>query len=293
MTTHDPEAVTVAGLGAMGTALARAVVRAGHATTVWNRTAGRADELVSLGATEAATITDAVRASGLLVVCLLDHDSVHETLDPVVDHLAGRTLLNLTTTTPNEARELGTWAAAHGIDHLDGGIMAVPAMIGAEGSAVLYSGSSEAFTRHRAVLDLWGTSTHHGADPGAASLYDLAMLTGMYAMFGGFIQGVAMVGSIGVPAREFAAATAPFLAAMTGELAAYADVIDREDYAGPGQQSLEFSDQTKLIRAATEQGVSAVVSESVQRLIRAQVDAGHGSDGFARIHESLRAGRAA
>jgi 3-hydroxyisobutyrate dehydrogenase-like beta-hydroxyacid dehydrogenase len=293
MTTHDPATVTVLGLGAMGTALARAVVRAGHATTVWNRTPGRAEETVALGASEARSITTAVESGDLVVACLLDHRSVRETLDPVADRLAGRTLLNLTTTTPNEARELATWASANGVDHLDGGIMAVPAMIGTEGSAVLYSGSAGAFDRHRAVLDLWGTSTYHGADAGAASLYDLAMLTAMYAMFGGFIQGVAMVGSIGVPAPEFAAATAPFLAAMTDGLAAYADVIDRSDYGAPGQQSLEFSDLTKLVRAASEQGVSAVVTESVQQLIRAQIDAGHGSEGFARIHESLRAGRAA
>lgn len=281
--------VTMLGLGAMGTALAAALVRAGHPTTVWNRTPGRAGDLPDLGASEAASISDAVTAGAVVVACLLDHASVHETLDPVAGLLAGRTLVNLTTTTPNEARELATWAADRDIAYLDGGIMAVPSMIGGPGSMVLYSGSRDVFDQHRAVLDVWGGSTYHGADAGTASLYDLAMLTVMYAMFGGFAQGAAMVATVGISATEFAARTTPFIAAMTGSFATHAAVVDSGDYAGPGQQSLEFSDLGSLVTATAEQGVDPLVIESVQSLIRRQVDAGHGKDGFARIYESLRA----
>ncbi|MYU15304.1 NAD(P)-binding domain-containing protein, partial [Streptomyces sp. SID8361] len=42
--------VTVLGLGDMGTALARALVGAGHRTTVWNRTAAEAEALAAEGA---------------------------------------------------------------------------------------------------------------------------------------------------------------------------------------------------------------------------------------------------
>ncbi len=43
--------VTVLGLGALGKALATAFLTNGHPTTVWNRTADKADPLVALGAT--------------------------------------------------------------------------------------------------------------------------------------------------------------------------------------------------------------------------------------------------
>ncbi|WP_437944234.1 NAD(P)-binding domain-containing protein [Sorangium sp. So ce281] len=126
---------------------------------------------------------------------MIDHASVHEVLGPTAGSLRGRTLVNLTTSTPNQARELAAWSASHGIDYLDGGIMAVPEMIGGPGSAILYSGSQTAFDAHRALLDLWGESTYFGSDAGMASLHDLAMLAGMYAMFAGFLHGAAMVGS--------------------------------------------------------------------------------------------------
>ncbi len=288
MTSTDSTAVTVLGLGAMGRALAEQLVDAGRTTTVWNRSAGKAADLAARGAEVADTVDDAIAAGPLVVACLLDHDAVHEVLDPVAASLAGRTLVNLTTTTPAQAREIGSWATAHGADHLDGGIMAVPEMIGGPGAALLYSGTPGAFARHQAVLDLWGTSTDLGPDHGMASLYDLALLSGMYTMFAGFFHGAAMVGSEGVTATEFAAWSAPFLAAMTGAFAEYASIVDGGDYSVAGQQSLEFSDLGDIVRASADQGVSTEVIEPVQALIRRQIAAGNGAQGFARIYEELR-----
>jgi 3-hydroxyisobutyrate dehydrogenase-like beta-hydroxyacid dehydrogenase len=261
---------TVLGLGAMGSALAAALIDAGHPTTVWNRSPIKARPLVVRGASAQGSAEAAVSASPLIVACLFDHASVHEVLDPIAGSLGGRRLVNLTTSTPNQARELSAWSASHGIDYLDGGIMAVPEMIGGQGSAILYSGSQSVFDAHRTLLDLWGESTYFGSDAGIASLYDLAMLAGMYAMFAGFMHGAAMVGSEAISAREFAARATPFLAAMTGAFAGFAATIDAQDYAGEGQQSLEFSDLTHLISASTEQGVSAEVLQTVHQMIRAR-----------------------
>ncbi|MFE5511411.1 NAD(P)-dependent oxidoreductase [Streptomyces sp. NPDC056529] len=280
--------VSVLGLGAMGGALAAALVKAGHTTTVWNRSPGKADGLVALGARAAATAGDAVRAGELVVVCLLDHASVHEVLDPLSGDLAGRALVNVTTTSPEQSRELAAWADRAGIAYLDGGIMAVPDMIGGPGSSVLYSGSAEVFQRYEALLGLWGTGDHFGEDAGLASLYDLALLAGMYVMFAGFMQGAAMVAPAGVSAREFASRAAPWLTAMTGSFQEYAEVIDGGDYTVEGQQSLEFSDLGDILAAGSAQGVGTEAVAMVQGLIRRQIDAGHGTEGFARVYESLR-----
>lgn len=280
--------VTVLGLGAMGAALATALVRAGHTTTVWNRSTGKADALVDLGATAADTVHDAVTAADVVIACLFDADSVHEVLDPVADLLTGRTLVNVTTTTPDQSREIADWAAAHGVVYLDGGIMAVPHMIGQPGSSILYSGSAAAFEQHRPLLDLWGESAYFGEDAGLASLYDLALLAGMYVMFAGFLHGAAMVAGAGVSATDFARRAAPWLSAMTGGFAGFAAVVDGGDYTVPGQQSLEFSDLGDMLDASAAQGISTEVLGVVQNLIRRQIDAGHGKEGFARIYESIK-----
>ncbi|WP_436774622.1 NAD(P)-dependent oxidoreductase [Yinghuangia sp. YIM S09857] len=284
---HDTD-VSILGLGAMGSALAEALVKAGMRTTVWNRSPGKADALVARGATEAASAAEAVRASRLVIVCLFDHDSVHEVLDPLVDDLAGRTLVNLTTTKPEQARQSAVWAAQAKADYLDGGIMAVPSMIGQPGASILYSGSEKAYRENTAVFEQWAAGTYYGEDAGLASLYDFALLSAMYVMFAGFMQGAAMLAPAGVSAGRFAEMAAPWLTAMTGELGGYAEVIDGGDYSVPGQQSLTFSNLSLFIEAIAEEGVSPEPVAMVQRLIQQQVDAGHGTDGFARIIESIK-----
>ncbi len=288
MTTNRSVQVSVLGLGAMGGALAAGLVRAGHTTTVWNRAAHKADDLVAQGATAAGTAGDAIRAGQVVIVCLLDHASVHEVLDPLVGELAGRTLVNVTTTSPAQARELAAWAAEAGAAYLSGGILAVPAMIGQPGSSILYSGSAAAFDTYRPLLELWGTGTYFGADPGLAPLYDMALLAGMYVMFAGFMHGAAMVAPAGVTAGEFAAMAAPWLAAMTGGFQEFAAVIDGGDYTVAGQQSLEFSDLGDILAASADQGIGTEAVAMVQRLIQRQIDAGHATEGFARIMESIR-----
>lgn len=271
----------------MGSALARAALRAGHSTIVWNRSAGKADALAEAGARVAANPTDAVDAE-VIVVCLLDHASVHEVLDPVADRLAGRRLVNLTTTSPDGSRELATWAAGVGADYLDGGIMATPEMIGTPQSNVLYSGSQRLYDDHRELLELWGRPEYFGSDAGLASLYDLALLSGMYSMFAGMLHGAAMVQTVGVPAKEFIARAIDFLHAVLPAATQYGEVIDGGDYSVPGQQSLVFSDLTDFVNASRSAGISSEVVDAVQRLIQRQVDAGHGSDGLARIIESIK-----
>ncbi|MFE7123861.1 NAD(P)-dependent oxidoreductase [Streptomyces sp. NPDC057617] len=290
MTTNDNDSVRVSllGLGAMGSALGAALVKAGCATTVWNRSPGKADDLVAQGAEAAATAGDAVRAGRLVIVCLLDHASVHEVLDPLSEELAGRTLINVTTTTPAQARELADWAAGAGAAYLDGGIMAVPPMIGRPGSSILYSGSLDVFQQYKPLLDLWGTSTYFGKDAGLASLYDLALLASMYVMFAGFMHGAAMVAPAGMTAGEFAGMAAPWLTAMTGAFQGFAEVIDGGDYAVEGQQSLVFSDLGDLLAASSDQGIGTEMVAVVQGLIQRQIDAGHGEEGFARIIESIK-----
>ena len=289
MSAGTPGAAEIAllGLGEMGRALAGALLDAGHDVAVWNRTPGRDTDLLARGARQAASARDAVLAAPTVVVCLYDHASVHEALDPLAADLRGRAVVNLTTTTPSEARQLAAWAAERGVRYLDGAIMATPPMIGAPGATILYSGDEDVFDETRAVLDRWAGSTFEDADPGRASLLDLAMLSGMYTMFTAFLHGAAMVGADGVDAVSFARRAAPFLAAMTEYFVLDAEAVDRGDYSDP-VQSLDWSDLGHLVRASEEQGVDPAPIAMVEALRRRQVDAGHGADGFARIYESLR-----
>jgi 3-hydroxyisobutyrate dehydrogenase-like beta-hydroxyacid dehydrogenase len=184
---------------------------------------------------------------------------------------------------------LARWSAGIGIDYLDGGIMATPQMIGTPQSSVLYSGSRQIYDNYRAVfLELWGRAEYLGDDAGMASLHDLALLSGMYAMFAGFFHGAAMVGAAGVQATAFATRAAAWLGTVVYAINEFAEVIDGADYSVPGQQSLEFSDIGDIVDASRALGISTELVDVVQRLIHRQIDAGHGKEGFARLIESIK-----
>lgn len=286
MTNPHSSPVSFLGVGEMGSALARAATSAGFDVTVWNRDRSKAVALD--GVAVADTAAEAVEAAPTVVVCLFDLASVHDVLDPIVDRLAGRRLINLTTTSFDGARELAAWARAAGVEYLDGGVIAVPAMIGQPEAEVLYSGLPGVFEIDGPLLETWGRASYVGEDAGRASMYDLALLAGMYVMFAGFFHGAAMMGAAGVSATAFAERATPWLQAMAGSLGDYAAVIDGGDYGVPGQQSLEFSDLGDIVSASHAQGISTEIIDVVQRLIERQRSAGHGRDGFARVIESIR-----
>jgi 3-hydroxyisobutyrate dehydrogenase-like beta-hydroxyacid dehydrogenase len=285
----DEKSVTVLGLGAMGSALAGAFLGAGRPVTVWNRTQGKAADLVAHGAAEAATVEEAVRASGLVVACLWDHRSVHETLDPVSGALAGRMVVNLTNGTPGQGRELGAWAEEHGFSLLDGGIMAVPPMIGGPGAFVLYSGPEEAYAAHRDALDALGESRYVGADHGLAALYDIALLSAMYGASMGELHAFAMIRSAGVPAAEFAPLLQRWMATVGGFHERTAELVDARDYtrdvvSNLGMQAAAYHN---LIDAAHEQGVSPELLAPLYPLMLRRVAEGHGHEDNAGVIELL------
>ncbi|MEV0529487.1 NAD(P)-binding domain-containing protein [Streptomyces sp. NPDC050439] len=283
--------VSVLGLGLMGTALASALVKAGHPTTVWNRTAAKTGPLAAQGAIPADTAKEAIEAAPLVIVCLTTNDNVRTLLAPETEALAGRTLVNLTNGTPSQARELSAWADAHGIAYIDGGIMAVPQMIATPAAYILYSGTDEAaFEAHRDTLTVLAAAKWAGKDPGLAALHDLALLTGMYGMVAGVAQAFALIGSEGIPAREFAPLLEDWVAAMT-----HAIVPETAEAVDDDQHLTDVSDLAmnraafrNFLQAYAEQGLRTDLFAPFQGLLDRAVDEGYGADGLTRLVTLLK-----
>ncbi|GAA0255334.1 NAD(P)-binding domain-containing protein [Actinomadura nitritigenes] len=284
-TDSDNTSLTLLGLGDMGTALARAWLAAGRSLTVWNRTPGRAEALAAAGAEVADTAAAAVAAGDLVVVCLLDDASVREVLADA--DLAGKDLVDLTTGTPAEARARAAWAEERGARFLDGGIMAVPPMIGAEGSGgyVFYSGSRSLFDAHRATLAVPAGTVYVGEDPGFAALHDVALLSAMTGMFAGVAHAFALVRDEDVALKDFAPMLAGWLTAMTGYANGVAEQLDSGDYTRGVTSNLAMMvrGNATLLRTAEEQRVSPELLTPFMDLMRRRLDAGHPDEGTAGV----------
>ncbi|MCX5197371.1 NAD(P)-binding domain-containing protein [Streptomyces sp. NBC_00249] len=277
--------VTVIGLGLMGTALATAFLEAGHPTTVWNRTPAKAEDLAARGAVVAPSVEDAIRASSLIVVCLTDSAAVVDTVGPHRAELAGRTLVNLTSGTSDEARETAAWAG----DYLDGAIMAIPEVIGRPEAFLLFSGSASAFDNHEATLKRLGNAVFFGEDPGLASLYDVALLGVMWGTLNAFLHGAALLGAAKVDASAFAPFANQWVSSVTGFVSAYADQIDRGAYpAEDAALETHLATMKYLVRESAAAGIDTDWPARIQALAERAIDAGHTGASYASLIEVFR-----
>ncbi|MDQ7809119.1 NAD(P)-binding domain-containing protein [Amycolatopsis sp. A133] len=234
MAGNDHTPVTVIGLGSMGSALAEAFIGAGHTTTVWNRTAGKAGSLVDKGAVAAPTVREAVTASPLVVVCLSTYDATIHTLEHAGAELAGHTLVTLNTGTPDGARRMAGWASGHGARFLDGAIKNVPIAVGKPDTLLYYSGDKAVFDEHEATLRVLGGDTVHlGEQPDLAALYEMAVGGVLLPSLLAFFQGTTYVTARGLQADTLVRYTAKWLEMIISALPHLAKQIDTRDYTGP------------------------------------------------------------
>ncbi|GCB49603.1 NAD(P)-dependent oxidoreductase [Streptomyces sp. NL15-2K] len=285
----SPTPVTLLGTGAMGTALARAWLAAGHPVTVWNRTPARAEALAGDGATVAASAAEAVAANRLVVACLLDDASVGEALDGA--DLTGRDLVNITTGTPAQGRSRAAWAEARGARFLDGGIMAVPPMIGApdSGAYVFYSGSAALFEEHRDTLAVPAGTMYVGADPGFAALHDVALLSAMNGMFAGITHAFALIRREDIAPKDFAPLLVSWLTAMANSAHKAADQLESGDYGKDvvSNLAMQVAGIPTLLRTAEEQGVSTELLTPYMDLMERRLALGNGDEDTTGVVELL------
>ncbi|MFE9910764.1 NAD(P)-dependent oxidoreductase [Streptomyces clavifer] len=295
-TTRQKSPVTVIGLGPMGQAMAHTLLSAGHPVTVWNRTAGRADAVVTAGATRASTPSEAVEASDLVLLSLTDYQAMYDVLGSATASLAGRTLVNLSSDTPARTREAATWAAGHDAAFLTGGVMVPAPMVGTEAALVYYSGPDEAWESHLPTLTLLGTPRHLGEDPGLAQMMYQAQLAVFLTTLSGLMHATAMLGTAGVTAEE-----------ALPELLSFADTIGDIVRAGeenpgaalddgkhPGDLStvtMMGATSDHIVETSTSLGLDLALPRAVQAHYRRVIEDGHGSDNWTRIIDSIRGPR--
>jgi 3-hydroxyisobutyrate dehydrogenase-like beta-hydroxyacid dehydrogenase len=275
----------------MGRALAGAFLDAGLRTTVWNRTPGRDEELVARGAAGAGSAEEAVAASTLTVVCVVNYDASDAVLrDPeVTGALKGRTVVNLTADAPDRARSTAAWAAEHGVDYLDGAIMTPTPTIGTPDGVFLYSGSEDLYNAHRpALAALGGTHTHLGEDIGRAATFDIALLDLFWTSIAGYTHALALARAEGVTAREltpFAQGIAAILPPLFEE---GAKEVDSGRHSGEGNPlTSAVSTMAHVVQVSESHGIDASVMRAAEGFARRAIALGHGTDGFTRLTDVL------
>lgn len=283
---------TVIGLGNMGITLARLLLRAGYRVTVWNRSRDKADALVNEGAHVAESVAAAVQASPLVIVCVFDYTAARAILArPEVEAaLAGRTLVQLTTGSPREARESEAWAHRHGAKYLDGAIQAAPAEMGRPDTAILVSGAKSAYEPVEATLRLFGGGlTYLGETISAAATMDLATLSYVYGASLGFIHGARIAENEGFAVGQYGAIVEKIAPAFGAFLKYEGEVIQRGDFtvtASPMAISIEATN--RILETARETGIPDEIPAFFAEFFQRAKAAGYQNEEMAALIKLLR-----
>jgi 3-hydroxyisobutyrate dehydrogenase-like beta-hydroxyacid dehydrogenase len=283
--------MTVIGLGPMGRAMSAVLLRAGHAVTVWNRTAARAADLVAAGAVLAPTPGDAVAAGDLTILSLTDYAAMYDILDGTV--LTGRTLVNLSSDTPDASRAAASWAAGRGADFVTGGLMVPAPAVGQPGAYAFYSGPADVVERHRPVLSLIGSVKYLGADPGLAQLFYQAHLDVFLTSLSGILHAAALVSAAGVSPAEFlpdALDTLTGIPAMVGDGASLADALAKGEHPGDLSTALMMGATAEhILRTSERYGVDLALPGAVRSHYERAIAAGYGTRNWTALYEVIKA----
>ena len=284
--------VTVIGLGLMGSALARAAMAAGLDVTVWNRSAAKAQAFAGGPARVASTVEDAVDASDVIVACVRDHDATNEALrTPTVEALLpGKTIVQLSTGTPAQAREAAGWAAGVGAAYLDGSIMGFPQDVGTDGLVILYGGDRETFERLGPVAAAFGgTAMRVGDDPGSAAALDTALLSIYFSFVFGVLNGAAICDAEGIPLDTFGQVGNSLMPVFSGVLERSVGMIASGSFESE-HSTLDTSSgaMAQIAAVVREAGLDERFVECMRTYIAEAIDAGKGHLGNAVLFEHLR-----
>lgn len=150
--------IGVAGLGRMGSAIARRLIDVGHEVIVWNRSPDKAKPLVDVGAVPGLTTTDLASRVDLVITILTDAAAIDAVYDGpsglLAGNVAGKLFIEMSTVQPATEIALAKKIAAKGA------IMVECPVGGTVGPALsgkllgLAGGSKQDFARARPILEL-------------------------------------------------------------------------------------------------------------------------------------------
>jgi 3-hydroxyisobutyrate dehydrogenase len=237
--------IGVAGLGRMGSAIAKRLMEVGHQVTVWNRSPGKAGLHVAAGASEAATPAALAREVEAVVTILTDSAAINAVYDGAQGLLAGARpgtlFIEMSTVRPETEIALAARVTAGGSVFVEcpvGGTVA-PAQ---QGKLLgLAGGDAAAFARAKPILEQLCRRVEHIGPAGAGASMKLAINLPLALYWQGLGEALALVQHLGLDAErlmDIMADTSGASTAVKGRAGAVAKKLQGGDL-GPASFDLD------------------------------------------------------
>ncbi len=195
--------IAFVGLGAMGGAMVKRLLAAGHPVTGYNRTRAKAEALTSLGMTVADSACAASEGAEVVLSMVTDSEALRDVAlrpDGILAGLGeGAVWAEMSTVSPAVTRMLGERAAERGAAMLDAPVSGSTVTIAQGQLSFIVGGDVAALDRVRPYLLAIGPTITHVGGLGLAVTMKIAINLGIGVQMLGFSEAVLLAEKSGIP----------------------------------------------------------------------------------------------
>lgn len=275
-----------AGLGLMGSRMARQFLDKGWPLTVWNRTEERCAPLRDAGAAVAASPRELAESCDVVVACVSDPNAVgrvvfsDDGIRPAAR--AGFRYLEASTISPGLARRVAEALRSRGADMLEAPMTG--SKTGAEKGTLLFmtGGARAVHDELMPVMMAMGSRAIYCGEVGQASVVKLIGNTIISFMLEGLCEGLAVARRAGLPAEtvieviQASGYASPYYAFKGG-------AIVRRDWDTHFSIDLMAKDQGLMLEEADKRRVPMPVLAAIREVFQAARAQGFGAEDIAAV----------
>ena len=272
-TATAPRRVGLIGLGLMGRPMGMNLLKAGHKLAVWNRTPGRANELVAAGAVLAKTPYEAAEASEFLLTIVSDPPALESVLwgqegknDGALAGLrAGSIYVDSSTISPSLVGRVAAACRQRGVAFLDAPVTGGD--WGArEGNLVfMIGGDDETLRGAEPILGVMGKKWFHLGPSGAGQTMKLAMNAILALEVAAMAEALALVARAGLKGEQLVEVMQASMA-RSGVLDVKSPLMLKGDYKPSFPLRLMHKDLGLALDLANQLGVSLPATAAAREI---------------------------
>lgn len=289
MNAQNNKSVTVIGLGPMGQATVKVLLDAGYDVTVWNRTRPKLDDIAALGAKPAATVAEAVAVNDVVLLSLIHYGAMYGVLEQGPADLTGKTIINLSSDSPANARKGAEWVTERGGAFVTGAYMTQSDDLQHASSRLYVSGPEAHYESHRELLETLVPGVEYfGDDYGLAQLYYQAGLAQFHAFLTSLEQAVAIVDAAGADVDKFIEFAGNGTESNRDFTFFFGAAAKQGGWGDIANLKMMHAGAQHVIDTAEEVGVDATLTKTIQGYYQRALDASEEAGRAVPVYQILR-----
>lgn len=199
--------VGIVGLGMLGCAVAAHLLDVGFDVAAYNRTGARTSAARAAGARVMASPMDVASGSDIVITVVRDADAVQDvsfgSRGIAEGAHEGLVVADMSTIDPAESADMAARFRKYGIEKIDIPVMGGPNVAVSGDLVMMASGSADAFSRCREVLDAIASRVFFLGESGVAHSVKLAMNLQITMLALALSEGITFVRKSGVDPKKF------------------------------------------------------------------------------------------